>query len=158
MIEKPQSLDAFAQQLKEGSNIKVFTSGIGMKPLFRPNRDYMILVPRNGAEVKRRDIVLFQYDQEPTLRLHRIVHVWGTLLLLRGDGCYGPYERATISDVIGIMTEGTILGGHHFQAHSRNWHIISKFWTLTYRYRLWFLLLIHACCKPFRHKKTNPQK
>ena len=88
--------------------------------------------------IRRRDIVLFKYRFTGTYRLMRVVHVWGTLLLLRGDGCFGVYERATVSDVLGVAVFGTCKGGKEFITSSKWWRFISKFWTSTYRFRLWF--------------------
>ena len=92
----------------------------------------------NRMTLRRRDIVLFKYRFSGTYRLMRVVHIWGTLLLLRGDGCYGVYERATISDVAGIAVFGTYHGGKEFITASTWWRFISKFWTSTYRLRLWY--------------------
>lgn len=93
--------------------------------------------------IRRRDIVLFRNEGTGDVLLHRIVHIYGTLLLIRGDGCYGSYERATVSDVIGIVVEGTCFGGHHFIASSFNWRFMSKFWTATYRLRRWVSGIFH---------------
>jgi len=102
--------------------------------------------------LRRRDIVLFRHESSGCIRLHRIVHVWGTLLLIRGDGNYGPYERATVSDVLGVVISGTCFGGHPFKAYSLWWSLISRFWTVSYRVRLWTLLL----CRFFRkHSKKK---
>ncbi|MBR2947791.1 MAG: hypothetical protein IKC17_04300 [Bacteroidales bacterium] len=87
--------------------------------------------------LRRRDIVMFKYRFTGTYRLMRVVHIWGTLLLLRGDGCYGCYERATVSDVLGIAVYGTFKGGKEFITSSRRWRTLSKWWTGTYRLRLW---------------------
>ena len=48
-----------------------------------------------------------------------------------------PYERATVSDVVGIVVKGTCFGGTPFVATSRLWRFISKTWTASYRFRLW---------------------
>lgn len=108
--------------------------------------------------IRRRDIVLFRYGQTGTIQLHRIVHIWGTLLHIRGDGCYGPYQRATVSDVIGIVVEGTCFSGHHFLASSYGWRTFSKFWTATYRPRLCLLLIWRIISKPFRRRKKRSGK
>ena len=92
----------------------------------------------NRMTIRRRDIVLFKYRFTGTFRLMRVVHVWGTLLLLRGDNCYGVYERATVSDVLGVAVFGTYKGGKEFLSTSRKWRFISKFWTSTYRIRHWY--------------------
>ncbi|MCF0166566.1 MAG: hypothetical protein HUJ89_05350 [Bacteroidales bacterium] len=99
--------------------------------------------------IRRRDVVLFRHEGK--ILLHRIVHVWGTLLLLRGDNCYGPYERATVSDVLGIVIGGTWRGGRRFKASSRVWRGFSRFWTGSYRSRLWSRKSLHILRKPFRH-------
>lgn len=86
--------------------------------------------------VRRRDIVLVK-DRDGLPVLMRVVHLWGTLLMLREDGSYAPYERATVSDVLGVVVEGTCRGGRHFNAVSRKWRYASKAWTASYRARLW---------------------
>ncbi len=106
--------------------------------------------------LRRRDIVLFRHEQTGTIKLHRIVHVWGTLLLMRGDGCYCPFERATVSDVIGVVISGTCLGGHPFKAYSHGWSLISRFWTLSYRTRLWSLRIYRLATKALLKKKNRP--
>lgn len=86
--------------------------------------------------VRRRDIVLVK-DRNGLPVLMRVVHLWGTLLLLREDGSYAPYERATVSDVLGVVLEGTCRGGRHFNSVSKKWRYASKAWTASYRARLW---------------------
>lgn len=105
--------------------------------------------------LRRRDIVLFRHERSGHVKLNRIVHVWGTLLLIRGDGNYGPYERATVSDVLGVVIGGTCFGGHPFKAYSLGWSFISRFWTVTYRFRLWWLLLCRFFKKSFRGGKVG---
>lgn len=105
--------------------------------------------------LRRRDIVLFRHERSGHIKLHRIVHVWGTLLLIRGDGNYGPYERATVSDVLGVVISGTCFGGHPFKAYSHWWSLMSRFWTFTYRVRLWYLLLCRFITKHFKKKTAG---
>lgn len=87
--------------------------------------------------IRRRDIVLIRQHSDEMPKLMRVIHVWGTLLLLRPDGFYGPYERATASDVIGVAVEGTYKGGKPFNTTSKKWRYMSKAWTASYRVRLW---------------------
>lgn len=84
--------------------------------------------------VRRRDVVLVRLE-DGSLCLLRVVHVWGTLLLLRGDRGYTPYVHATVSDVLGVVVEGTFRGGTHFLSTSRKWRYASKAWTASYRAR-----------------------
>lgn len=89
--------------------------------------------------IKRRDIVLFKYGDTDEYHLLRVMHIWGTLLLLRGDASYGRYERATVSDVAGVAVKGTWNGGCNFKTSSIMWKLISKIWTASYRLRLGFI-------------------
>jgi len=104
--------------------------------------------------LRRRDVVLFRHSQTESIKLHRIVHVYGTLLLIRGDGCYCPFERATVSDVLGVVISGTCLGGHPFKSYSHAWSAMSRFWTMTYRPRLWCLRFYRLATR--RSRKKNP--
>ena len=87
--------------------------------------------------VRRRDVVLVRHGEDMSPCLLRVVHVWGTLLLLRGDCGYAPYVRATVSDVLGVVVGGTFRGGIPFKSTSRKWRYASKAWTASYRARLW---------------------
>ena len=87
--------------------------------------------------IRRRDVVLVRFKDNMPPALMRVVHVWGTLLLLREDSSYAPYESATVSDVFGVVVEGTCRGGKHFNSSSRKWRYASKAWTASYRPRLW---------------------
>jgi len=107
--------------------------------------------------LRRRDVVLFRHEQSGSVKLHRIIHVWGTLLLIRGDGCYCPFERATVSDVIGVVISGTCLGGHPFKAYSHIWSLMSRFWTMTYRPRLWCLRVCRLATRSSK-KKTQARQ
>lgn len=91
----------------------------------------------NRMTIRRRDIVLYRSSKTSELILQRVVHVWGTLLLLRGDASYAPYESATVSDVIGVVLSGTSRGSRNFNSSSRKWRYASKAWTVSYRMRLW---------------------
>ncbi len=87
--------------------------------------------------IRRRDVVLVRFKDNMPPALMRVVHVWGTLLLLREDSSYAPYESATVSDILGVVVEGTCRGGRHFNSSSRKWRYASKAWTASYRPRLW---------------------
>jgi len=115
-----------------------------------------------GAEgrmtLRRRDVVLFRHEVSGTIKLHRVIHVWGTLLLMRGDGCYCPLERATVSDVLGVVIGGTCLGGHPFKAYSHKWSILSRFWTMTYRPRLWLMRVGRLISKSKKGRNSRNHK
>lgn len=142
------------RMISEGQSVKITVQGSSMSPTFRSGRDWVILKPversirrgRECAKLRRRDIVLFRIDN--TIRLHRIINMRGTLLCIRGDGCYGPYEKATTSDVIAVVSEGSYhKGKKHFQADSFRWRVKSKMWTLSYPYRRFIVRAYHKLWK-----------
>lgn len=122
--------------LHEGQSVKIIVQGTSMSPHFISGKDYVIVSPPKKdvkKSILRGDIVLFHIGE--SVHLHRIIHYFGTLLEIRGDGCYGSYEKATSSDIIGVVTEGTFRGGKPFKADSSGWKIRSWFWMHTYFFR-----------------------
>jgi len=192
-IDERTFTDLYLKDLDEGKSVRIDITGVGMEPLLRNGKDYVIVTPIKKSDIleleddnlqitvikhekrsdkgrptnhtssegrmtlRRRDVVLFRHEQTGSIKLHRIVHVFGTLLLIRGDGCYCPFERATVSDVIGVVISGTCLGGHSFKAYSHIWSALSRFWTLSYRPRLWCLRIYRLTTRSSRTKNTAGQ-
>ena len=103
-----------------------------------PGRKWRNVTASEGRiTIRRRDVVLVRTGADRTPRLLRAVHVWGTLLLLRRDSGSSPYISATVSDVLGVVVEGTMRGGTPFCATQRRWRYASKLWTASYRARSW---------------------
>ena len=96
-----------------------------------------VTAAQDRITIRRRDVVLVRTGEDRSLRLLRAVHVWGTLLLLRCDCGSSPYISATVSDVVGVVVEGTIRGGTPFRSTQRKWRYASKLWTASYRARSW---------------------
>ncbi len=94
--------------------------------------------------VRRRDIVLCRTNDSDEIRLMRVVHVWGTLLLLRGDASIGPYESATVSDIIGVVLSITHKSGKTSNTTSRKWRYSSKAWTVSYKMRKYYKKIRHG--------------
>ncbi len=95
-------------------------------------------VAEGRTAIRRRSIVLCRTNNTHELKLMRVVHVWGTLLLLRGDASYGPYESATVSDIVGVVLSGTYMGGRAFRTTSKKWRYSSKAWTVSYKMRKFY--------------------
>ncbi len=123
-------------------------------------------VGENRTSIRRRDIVLCRTNTSEELRLMRVVHVYGTLLLLRGDASYMPYESATVSDVVGVVLSGTYMGGHTFRTTSKKWRYSSKAWTLSYKMRKYYkklnqklftlsILMLTLCAAEFALSAQN---
>ncbi len=119
--------------LEEKKPVKITVQGTSMSPYFKSGIDYVIVSPPPAeilGNISRGDIVLFHIGD--SVHLHRIIHYFGTLLEIRGDGCYGKYEKITASDIIGIVTGGTYRGGRPFDASSTSWKIRSYIWMKSY--------------------------
>ncbi len=101
-------------------------------------------VSKGRTAIRRRDIVLCRTDNSADLRLMRVVHVWGTLLLLRGDASFGPYESATVSDVSGVVLSITHRNGNTSDTTSKKWRYSSKAWTLSYKMRKYYKKIKHG--------------
>ena len=136
--------------LSEGKPVKIIVQGTSMSPHFISGKDYVVIYPVDNQKIKsvsRGDIVLFHIGD--SVHLHRIIHYFGTLLEIRGDGCYGKYEKITSSDIIGIVKEGTFHGGKPFKSSSFGWKMRSWFWMHTYFMRHQIVRL-----KRIMHHKT----
>lgn len=150
MIDKiPNKLffDQVENEIKKGNNVKLVVQGTSMMPFFRSGRDYVILAPvkepdKRHTSLKRGDIVLFYHHD--TIKLHRIMHINGTLLRIKGDANYGRYEKVTASDVIGVVIEGSCMGGHTFKANSKTILTYSKLWINTYLFRHQVVRFFHV--------------
>lgn len=159
MIDKIPNKLFFGQvkeEIKNGNSVKLIVKGTSMTPFFFSGRDYVILSSviesdKRHTVLQRGDIVLFNhYD---TIKLHRIMHINGTLLRIKGDANYGRYEKVTVSDVIAVVSSGTCWGGHTFKSNSIFIRLYSKIWVNTYFIRhqiVRFLHIIKRICKKIK--------
>lgn len=138
MKEIPQHI-SFAEVERiireENKPVKIMVQGTSMSPYFQSEKDYVIVSPPPEdilGKISRGDIILFNIGDD--IHLHRIIHYFGTLLEIRGDGMYGKknISKITGSDIIGIVTEGTYRGGKPFRTDSLGWKISAWFWVHSY--------------------------
>lgn len=120
---------------EENRPVKVMVQSGSMSPYFQAGKDYVIVSPPPEdilGKISRGDIVLFNVGDD--IRLHRIIHYFGTLLEIRGDGMYGKknLSKVTGSDIIGIVTEGTYRGGKPFRTDTFSWMFSAWFWVHSY--------------------------
>lgn len=95
---------------QENRPVKIMVQSDSMHPYFKAGKDYVVVSPPPAdilGKISRGDIILFNIGDD--IHLHRIIHYFGTLLEIRGDGMYGKknLSKITGSDIIGIVTEGT---------------------------------------------------
>ena len=140
------------ERVQQGESVKVQIVGRDMLPMFK-EEDYVVVSPikektKGHTSLKSGDVVLFHHKKE--IKLHRVIHLNGTLLRIKGDHCYDRYEKVTCSDVIGIVTEGTYFGGIKFTANSFFYRLLAQFWVRSHFIRLhtvYFFRLIARKCK-----------
>lgn len=120
---------------EENRSVKVMVHSNSMSPYFKAGKDYVVVSPPPAdilGKINRGDIILFNIGD--SLHLHRIIHYFGTLLEIRGDGMYGKknLSKITGSDIIGIVTEGTYRGGKPFRTDTFSWKFSAWFWVHSY--------------------------
>ena len=145
--------------LGKGEKVKITVQGTSMKPFFQSGKDQVTLTSvrdntkkSRHTSLRRGDVILFQYKDQ--FILHRIYHIHGTLIIARGDNCYGTCEKITTADVYALAESGTCFGQHfNFRSNGPVWCSIAWFWRHTYKLRKYMLHLKHALT--FRKKKQQ---
>lgn len=116
--------DIFFEQIKsvlaEGESVRINVTGHSMDPTFKDGVDQIVISPFDPDSLSVGDVVMF--DRGDTICVHRIVSRDADNLVIRGDGnSLNALERATVSDVIALVTGGTFRHGHEFTVNDRAW-------------------------------------
>ena len=140
---------------EENRSVKIMVNNANMSPYFKAGRDYVIVSPPPTdilGKISRGDIILFNIGDD--IHLHRIIHYFGTLLEIRGDGMYGKknISKITGSDILGIVTEGTYRGGKPFRTDTFSWKFSAWFWVHSYFVRHQFVRVKRLIKKVFCRK------
>jgi hypothetical protein len=89
-------------QLEMNGEIQGKTVGNSMLPLFRDNKD-IVIIKNNNGNYNVNDVVLYRKKSTDEFILHRVLKVTDECLIIRGDNRFSkeyiPYE-----DTIGVMT------------------------------------------------------
>lgn len=133
--------------LKSEEKVKITVQGTSMRPFFKSGADQVNLIPvsdntkkNRHTSLKRGDIILFHFKNQTIL--HRIYHIHGTLIIARGDNCYGRCEKITTADVIAKVESGTCFGRRfNFSSKGIFWCTSSFCWRHTYKIRRYLLHL-----------------
>lgn len=108
------------------------TKGVSMLPLFKTNRD-MIILKRPERELSRLDVVLYKNKAGKYL-LHRIVKVMPNEYIIRGDNTFTD-EHVPKSEILALLTEFN-RKGKKVSTDNRAYRLYSRFWTFIYPVRL----------------------
>lgn len=105
----------------------IFTiKGTSMLPFIGDNRDSVVLEKRNFNNLKKGDIILFQYDNGKYI-LHRIYNTSKEGYQTIGDGCIFFDEWIRYDQVKGVVTK-IVRKGKEINCNSIKWKIISSLW------------------------------
>ena len=107
------------------------TKGSSMRPLFKTNRDVVIL-KRCDAEPKKYDVVLYK-DGTGKYILHRIVRVSDKCFVIRGDNTF-INERVSKNCILAVLTEFNRKGKKHLVT-DRGYRLYARIWNFIYPIR-----------------------
>lgn len=118
-------------ELREHGVYASVTSGTSMLPLFKTNRD-MIIVRTPVAALKKYDVALYRGALGKYI-LHRVIAVKDDVYLIRGDNTFA-IERVAKDRVIAVLTEFNRKGKRH-SVTDRGYRLYSRLWTFIYPVR-----------------------
>lgn len=100
--------------------------GTSMLPFIGDNRDSVVLEKRNFNNLKKGDIILFQYDNGKYI-LHRIYNTSKEGYQTIGDGCISFDNWIRHDQVKGVVTK-IVRKGKEINCNSTKWRIIFLLW------------------------------
>lgn len=133
MIDK--HIDTVESELDESGVYASVTSGTSMQPLFKTNRDMIVLV-KPTSELKKYDVVLYKVSDGKYV-LHRIVKVLPDKYLIRGDNTY-KLEHIEKGRILAVLTEFIRKGKKH-KITDPSYRVYSRIWNFIYPLRYLFI-------------------
>ena len=128
-IRKVSTHDLFPiiEELLAMNRQAIFTvKGTSMLPFIGDNRDSVVLEKRDFNNLKKGDIILFQYDSGKYI-LHRIYNISQEGYQTIGDGCISFDDWIRPDQVKGVVTK-IIRKGKEIDCSSTKWTIIFSLW------------------------------
>ena len=128
-IRKVSTHDLFPiiEELLAMNRQAIFTvKGTSMLPFIGDNRDSVVLEKRDFSNLRKGDIILFQYDNGKYI-LHRIYNTSKKGYQTIGDGCISFDDWITPDQVRGVVTK-IIRKGKEIDCNSTKWKIIFSLW------------------------------
>lgn len=139
-------------ELRESGVYASVTKGSSMRPLFKTNRDVVIL-KRSDTEPRKYDVVLYKSGEGKYI-LHRIVKVLSDEFIIRGDNTYIP-ERVAKNRILATLTEFNRKGKKH-STEDFGYRLYSRLWNFIYPARFLVfkaLTLAYGCYRKIKNKK-----
>ena len=142
-------LSEVEREINERGSFASVTKGPSMRPLFKTNRD-MIVVAKIEAPLKKYDIILYRGGSGEYI-LHRIIGIRDDFFVVRGDNNYFK-ERVPKEAAIGVLVAYNRKGKHgspstlSFKLYSRLWRYIYPIRFLFAKVRLCISRIIRKKC------------
>ena len=133
-------------ELREHGVYASVTRGVSMRPLFKTNRD-MIILKRPSGDLKRYDVMLYKVAGGRYV-LHRIVKIRPDELLIRGDNTYA-LEHVKSDEILGVLTEFN-RKGKRMSVDNLGYRVYSRVWNLIYPIRYLFVTALRFAKKVYR--------
>lgn len=141
-------------ELRENGVYVSVTRGSSMRPLFKTNRDVVIL-KKCDTEPKKYDVVLYK-DSTGKYILHRIVKVLPDEFIIRGDNTFVP-ERVAKGGVMAVLTDFNRKRKKQ-KVSDAGYRLYVRLWNFIYPIRFLFHKAYYLANKMYRgifHKKRT---
>ena len=149
---KQYDINAVEEALKSQETASFLTSGVSMRPLFRTNRD-MVILKQPERDLRKYDVVLYRVKSGKYV-LHRIIRIDGNTLVIRGDNTYS-LEYVDKSEVLAVLTEFN-RKGKRISVENKGYLFYAKVWNFIYPARFVLkkaLSLAKRVCKKLSKRK-----
>lgn len=134
------------RELNESGVYASVTKGDSMRPLFKTNRDVIIL-RKPEAELKKYDVALYK-SHSGKYTLHRVVRVTPDEYIIRGDNTFA-LEHVQKDRILAVLTEFTRKGKKH-KVTDFSYRLYSRVWNFIYPIRLLYKSARHLAWKIYR--------
>lgn len=127
--------------IEAGHTATFRVKGVSMRPFLEDGRDKVLLTPVAVDALKVGDVVLAEVGEKRYV-LHRICHINGSKIVLRGDGNVSGREFCRRDDVIGKASAFFRKGREKSDSvDGRKWKLYSALWPSNSFLRRVFLAL-----------------
>lgn len=107
LVENDILIPQMAELLREGKQVKFTPQGQSMMPAIVGGVDCVVMAA--PVSLKKGNIVLarlpYPHDAQPLWVLHRIIHMDGDMLVLKGDNNPTMTESCRVGDVVGVVVK-----------------------------------------------------
>lgn len=149
IIEGEKPIEAIIAEC--GSYASV-TKGTSMRPLFKTDRDMIVILPPTHP-LKKYDVPLYHVGDKYIL--HRIIGVDEAkkIYIIRGDNTFVK-EYVPFDKVIGVLATFNRKGKHH-SVNDKGYRLYSRFWNWIYPFRFIYFKSRRLASRIIKGKKTQ---